>query len=210
MWQFPFADALIVAYSGGKDSLACMELVSRAGKRIEPYIMSFLPGLDYTAHWVDFAWKRWRVKVREYPHPGTIEYLRSGTMARQAYDIPVLKHTDVEMVVRQETGLRWLVYGYKRSDSIERNAMMASWPNGVDHRRKIVAPIHRWTQRQVRAYLTVVGIPYEEPYEKRKSNGVGLAPDDMRWIKSDWPGDYRRILKVFPNAAAQIDRASAT
>ena len=42
----------------------------------------------------------------------------------------------------------------------------------------------------------------------KRSSGISLTPESMEWLRAEWPDDYKRILKVFPYAKAQADRAA--
>ena len=222
--NLPDAESVLVAYSGGKDSLAVLDLCCRAGKRVEAYFMYFLPGMDYTEHWCSYAEQRFGVKVHRVQHFITSYYLARGVFRDFVEDCPVIKHNDVERMVRERTGIEWVGYGYKLSDGPSRRAyltFMSDWGVRVDpETRKLVysehagrceklkrfSPIMAWKDRDVMAYLTRRRI--EIPgMSNRKVNGIALLPDVLAQIRDMWPDDYRRILGVFPYAAAQADRA---
>ncbi len=104
--MLPSADSVLVAYSGGKDSLATLDICARNGKRIECFFMYFLPGMDYAEYWCRFAERRWGVRVRQYQHWGITYYLRRGVF-RSAPDLSVPKLTilDIEAAAREDSGI---------------------------------------------------------------------------------------------------------
>lgn len=206
--MLPNNEAVLVAYSGGKDSLVVMDLCLKARKRVVAYMMVFLPGMDYYASRRALAEKRWGVEVREYLHWNTTFFLRQGIFRPEPdLTVPALRLRDVEATVRKDTGLNWIGYGYRSVDSLQRRAMLhRDFPNGICEKWGRFAPIHDWTQTQVLAYLSRARIP--QPAEsKRKVFGMSLLPECLAWLRRDWPEDYKRVLKVFPLASAQADRA---
>ncbi len=169
--------------------------------------MYFVPGLDYTEYWCDYAKRRWGVKVHRYQHFFIVELLRSGQF-RQNPDrsIPCVQPADIEATARRASGLEWIGYGYKSVDSLERNAMLSTWPHGLDHKRKVFTPIKSWTDRDVRSYLSRRGIADPDILDGSRCTEVNLSPAGMAYMREHWPADYRRILQVFPYAAGQADR----
>jgi 3'-phosphoadenosine 5'-phosphosulfate sulfotransferase (PAPS reductase)/FAD synthetase len=200
---------VLVAYSGGKDSLACLDLaVSHYGAaRVEAFFMYFLPGLDYSRVVCDYAAERWGVRVRQRQHWLLAELLRDGVFCQERPDCPRVGITDVEAAIRLETGKRWIAIGYKKVDSLERRGMlMADWPDGINPTRGAFAPIAEWTSADVRAYLRRQRIVLPGASSTFQQFGVTLAPDALHWLRQWFPQDYERVLKVFPYAAAQADR----
>jgi 3'-phosphoadenosine 5'-phosphosulfate sulfotransferase (PAPS reductase)/FAD synthetase len=207
--KIPPADAYLVAYSGGKDSLAVLDILARAGKDVRCYFMYFVPGLDYTKFWCDFARKRWGVDVIECQHWSTSRYLRQGLFRARPLEVPRLSIADVEAYARLQTKRWWIGYGYKKFDSLERRGMITGWYNDTGHpwseKRGIFAPVDHWNDGQVISYLQANDIPVPG-LGMGKCSGVSTAPYSMEWLRTEWPDDYKRILKVFPYAAAQADK----
>jgi hypothetical protein len=209
MIHLPETEALLIAYSGGKDSLAVLDLAVASGKRVEAFFMFFIPGMDYTAHWTDLARRRYGIVVREYLHFGSIGMLRNGVFRSYPIDAPAVSITDIEAKARQDSGIEWIGYGYKSVDSLERRGMIHSWPGGICHdaRGKIFAPLKDWKNRDVFAYLTRRKLPIPRGDGSTRDFGIDAMPATLAWLREHWPDDYKRILKVFPFAAAQADRA---
>jgi phosphoadenosine phosphosulfate reductase len=212
--HFPPTDKVLIAYSGGKDSLVMLDLAVKAGLQVEAFHMYFLPDMDYSQHWCDFARKRWGITVREYLHWDTIELLREGVFRAEALKMRRVTIGDIEARVRKDSGFEWIGWGLKSVDSLERRGMIFSWPNGVCNtaRGKVFTPIKNWNHKDVKAYLTRNGIPIPKTDDEsgnRTGNGISLDPSCMHWIRREWPEDYKRILKVFPFASAQADRHEA-
>lgn len=170
--------------------------------------MYFLPGMDYTAYWCEFAERRWAVRVRQYQHWNTAYYLRRGVF-REPLDVASVSIGDIEYAVREDSGLDWIGYGYKKIDSLQRRGFLTKeWPRGLNAKRKAFTLIGGWNNTEVRAYLSRQRIPIPG-IDGKRSTGISLTPECLEWLRDEWPDDYRRVLKVFPYAEAQADRAAA-
>ena len=208
--NIPPANGYILSYSGGKDSLAVLDVTVQTGKPVVAFFMYYVPNMDFTRYWCDFARLRWGIKVLEYQHWGISHNLREGLFrARPMAGIPLLKVGDIERLARRDSGLWWIGYGYKKCDSLERRGMITGWYNKWgrpwDEKRGVYAPLDEWSDRQVKEYLTSRDIPVPG-LSGAKSNGISLAPRELAWLRDEWPDDYKRVLKYFPYAVGQADR----
>lgn len=205
----PPVDAVLIAYSGGKDSLALVDLCVRNGKRVECFFMHFLPDMDYSRYWIEYAIRRWGVTVRSYQHWNTTYFLRRGVF-RTGPDtsIPKLTIGDIERTAREDSGIEWIGYGYKKIDSLQRRGFLThDWPDGINPERKCFAPLAEWNNTEVKAYLSRRRIPIPG-IDGKRSTGISLMPTCLAWLRDEWPDDYKRVLKVFPLAEAQADRSA--
>ena len=206
--NLPDVQRVLVGYSGGKDSLATIDLCLRAGKQVEAFFMFFLPGMDYTDYWCSYAERRFQIPIHRVQHWNTSYYLRRGVFCEPQAHVPAIGHNDVEAAVRERTGLEWVGYGYKLRDSPSRRSymtFMSKWPDGICEKLKRFSPLMDWTDREVLAYLSRRRILIPE-MSSRRVNGVDLRPNTLAQFREEWPDDYRRILKVFPYAEAQSHR----
>lgn len=198
-----------IGFSGGLDSSSMLDMavtIAEDPDLVRPFFMALLPDMDYTRFWVDYAKKRWGVTVDVYQHWALNWYIRRGLFRKWAdTDCPRRTLPDIEREVRAHTGMRWIGYGYKSSDSIQRRGMLHPWPNGISQERSVFAPLKGWSLKRIRIYLEQQKIvqPLLEPYQ---SHGINLSPQCMHWLRRNWPGDYKRMLKAFPLAVAQADR----
>jgi 3'-phosphoadenosine 5'-phosphosulfate sulfotransferase (PAPS reductase)/FAD synthetase len=201
----PAADELLISYSGGKDSLACCQILKDAGRRFSCMYMFFIPGLDFSRFWCEYAADTFHVKVRQYQHWNTSNYLRNGIF-RSPVDVPAVSVKEVEAMAKRESGCEWIGYGYKSRDSLERRGILSMYVDGINAKEKRFAPIKDWSEKDVKAYLSRSGIIIPN-LSYGRSVGVNVLPSSMLYLRENWPSDYDRVLQVFPGAAAQADRA---
>lgn len=208
--EYPVApEGVLVSYSGGKDSLATLDLtVAHYGRgQVEAFFMYWVPNMDYSRVICDYATERWGVPVTQVPHWALSGFLREGAFCPERPDCPLIKVVDVEAAVRARTGKFWIGFGYRKQESIERRAMLtADWPGGINRQRGGFAPIADWTTRDVRAYIRRQRIAIPSEVLASRQFGITLAPVEMDWLRRNFPKDYERVLEVFPYARAQAAR----
>lgn len=203
----PSAPDVLLAYSGGKDSLACMDVCISAGRRVEAFFMYFLPGMDLTEYLCGYAEQRYGITVHRVQHWMLSAMLRSGTFRLvPSLSTPRIRLVDVERYVRGKSGMEWIAYGYRCADSVQRNAMIKS---GTLEKSRRCAPIQSWQTRDVLAYLSRrhIEIVGSMASAGRRSSGIDLSPTCLEWLRQNWPSDYKKIIGVFPLAEAQAARA---
>ena len=183
-----------------------MDICAASGAKLDAFIMSFVPGMDYTAHWCDLAWERWRVKVREYQHWNVCYYLRGGIFCRGA-DCPIVTVSDVEACAKVDSGTDWCGWGFKKIDSLQRRGWLTKdWPKGRNEAKGQFTVIGDWSNTDVKNYLAARRLPIPG-ISGQRTTGINLLPENMLFLRTNWPNDYRRVLRAFPGAAAQADRA---
>ena len=204
------SEGVLVSYSGGKDSLVVLDLaIERYGaSKVEAFFMYFIPGLDYTRIQCATVEDRYGIRVHKVQHWLTSELLRDGVFCDERPDAPNVRIKDIERAVRVWSGKRWIGYGYRADESLERRAMLSRefQGKGVDPVRAAFAPIAYWSTREVRHYIRSHAIPISRVALSADVRGVTTSPASMHWLREHFPSDYARILRVFPYAEGQADR----
>lgn len=200
----------IIAYSGGSDSTVLTQMaleVAGDAYLVKPFMMSLLPyQLDYYRFYREFAQRRWGVTVKEYQHWSLSWLIRRGIFRYMAdASWPRVTLADVEANARLDTGFRWIGYGYKSIDSLQRRGMMSKWKYGVCPEREVFCPLKDWADHHVQDFLLRkrLGQPLDPAY---RTHGIDMSPECMHWLRRFWPADYAKMLKLFPLAVAQADR----
>ncbi|HOJ03293.1 MAG TPA: phosphoadenosine phosphosulfate reductase family protein [Bacteroidota bacterium] len=205
------AQAILVSFSGGKDSLVCMDLATDVFGRgnVVGYFMYFVRGLSYETKQLDYARKRWGVEILQYPHPDLALAIKTGAY-RFAPEPKrkLFKLKDVERRVRIDTGLHWIVNGARQADSRDRCVMLRTYEDeAIYEKGGRVFPISKWKDREVLAYMKHHRIPVPQVFKGNvKMSGTGLGGRALAAIMEQYPEDYRKILKVFPLAGNAVAR----
>lgn len=198
----------IVGYSGGKDSLVCLDLVARVWPNDPPvcFLLEFLPGLAIDAVNEDLAKTRFGATVHRLPHPDSAAALRASVYRRRQMEVERVIDRDltwnhIEAVIRGRTGRRWIIYGHRMSDSLHRRGMLKKAEGCLEKFGRLY-PLWNWEHTAVFAYLRSRRLPIPGVIGGRvnKTGGVGLTAGAMAFLREHWPEDYAKILSVFPQA----------
>jgi 3'-phosphoadenosine 5'-phosphosulfate sulfotransferase (PAPS reductase)/FAD synthetase len=204
------AQRILVGFSGGKDSLATLDLCvgTFGASNVEAYFMYLVEGLRCVETLVDWAGRRYGVRIHKLPH------FVLGNMYKHAVLMPHrpsvtglrdTKMTDIEALARQRSGIEWLAYGHRMDESLERRGMLHKL-SGINFDQKRVYPLWDWRKRDVYSYLGAKRLPIPCSFGKEGMAGVDLGPDTLRYMRQHYPEDYAKVLRVFPFAEAQLKR----
>jgi len=204
-------DSVAIGYSGGKDSIVMLDLISKAGfERIECFYLYTVPNLSFIESKLRWAERKYGVKIRQYPHPDLADALRTS-----AYRLPsnigrsvnAYRYSDVDRAVRYDTGIDWLAYGWKRIDSLERRGVLANIElHALEPRSPRVYPLANWSHKEVLAYIKHNKLIKPDLMNGRMMSGVSFVGDDLQWVKENHPDDFARIKRFFPAVEVSIIR----
>jgi len=198
--------SVIVALSGGKDSLACMDLCASTFERVEAFFMYLVPGLECAERPIKIVEKRYGIKVLRIPHWSLSHYLRYGLLRAPNYRAmlaPQITANDVETHVRSKLAADWIVYGHRMDESLQRRGMLHAI-DGCWTKFRRIYPLWDWKSRDVFAYLKARKIALPGLTHGNLPSGFDLEPRSLLWMKQFAPDDYKRVLTAFPYAEARI------
>ena len=204
-------DSVVVAYSSGKDSLATLDLCFKHFKRVVPYFMYLIKGLDFQEVHLKYIEAKYATDIVRVPDWRLCRIMRNG-VARHLTPVmdsmPSVKWSDVENYIRNQTGLHWIASGETQFESLARRGMIQATKNGIDIPRGHIYPVGYWKRQQVESYLSHHGImlPSEYRVMTNKRSFGGISMDEMHDIKKNYPNDYAKIKKLFPLADTQAIR----
>jgi len=196
---------VIVAYSGGKDALATMDLCVRSFRKVAAFFMYLVPGLEHIQATQEFAKAQWGITdMLHYPHFTLPKLLRAGIYCPNRYtrdDMPELKLGDVYAAAIADTGIRMIATGAKKADSLFRRK---SWKQF--EKDYLVYPLKDWSTRDVLGYLKIRHLPVPTMNAKHQTSGVDLTTRDVLRIYDSFPQDFEKMEKVFPFIGAIVKR----
>lgn len=216
-------EQVLVAYSGGKDSLVVLSLAVRVFGRenVHAFTLYTLPQLECESARHGVCTLRYGIPLIQLPSPEIISLIRDGYGRRYSPTLDALLSAkygwnDVERIVRYRTGIRWILYGHRAQDSLQRRGMLTRC-QGVWERAykgdKLVQrayPLWQWGHKQVYSYLKVENLPIPHMFGNLAQNTSGLSLHDWQtvlYVKNKYPHDYQRLKAVFPKLDVPAWRA---
>ena len=203
-------EEVIVAYSAGKDSLAVLELCVEHFKRVVPYFMYVVPGLEFQEQHMRYVEERYDLKILRVPDWRLGGVLRNAICRHQtqgATTSPKIKWRDVEQYIRQKTGLHWIASGERCADSLQRRGMIVA-SDGICPARGHFYPVGWWRTQDIASFLSMRNVLLSSEYRIMSDghNFGGIGPRQLYDIKKHYPEDFKKILKLFPLAEIQVVR----
>lgn len=202
-------NAIACGFSGGKDSLAVLDICHQRFPAVFAFFLYFVKGLSFQESTLQWAEKRYGIEIYRLPHYNLHEVMslqRLNFVDPERPDLPPMNLKKVEDHVRRKFGVEWIASGAKPADSlIRRMTIKSQW----DEKNKKHYPLFGWGDRQVAAYLRQQHIPIPSEYQfmppsrdGKPASWHGLQGDHLQAVYEHFPEDYRRILEVFQFADA--------
>jgi 3'-phosphoadenosine 5'-phosphosulfate sulfotransferase (PAPS reductase)/FAD synthetase len=183
--------------------MVVLDMCVNTFKRVEAFMMEFVPGMPMNDERCAYAKSRWGVTVRRgYPDPSGVAALEEGIFC----DYPKKKgkplhYRQVHELARRDSGVTLVATGHKRSDSMGRRAELLR----VEKDPLRLTPLAAWNKADVLGYLKAKNIPLPRD-EGRNSNAIGLGDKFLLWAYDHSRPDFDRIASVFLYAPALIWR----
>ena len=196
-------DRVVIGVSGGKDSVAVLDLCHTAGLKCFGYFLYEVAGLSWQQEYLAYLSDRYDCPIKQFPHPQRVTNLRDGYYCQPQGHLPPITFRECWEAARAHYGIEWIAGGEKKLDSLERRAQLVSW-GSVQPARHRIFPLADWSHREVFAYLDRRRVRINPEYalnDGKAFNGLtgGAA---LSAIRRAYPADYRRILADYPLADA--------
>lgn len=201
------ADSILLMHSAaGKDSIALLDMLSKRFKRVVCVFMYLVKDLAFIDKYIEYQERRYPncvfIKV---PHFVLLRMIRFGELGiKPNPDIRLLKLTDIVDEVCRKEGIDWACMGFKKSDSLNRRLMLNTYEMGGIHRGKQRCyPLTDWKNKDVLNYIKKNNLIRPIKYDNAQSSDVDPKNGAwLKWCKSKYPDEYRKILSQFPLAGA--------
>lgn len=194
--------AVLVAFSGGKDSLTVLDLCTKVFPTVAAFHMYLIPGMAHMDAQLQIARDRYGVEIVQLPHWTLLKYIAEGIYCPPYFDrddLPKIKLADIHTAAREITGIQLIAHGGKKADGQWRRRAI-----GNQNWDDVIYPIQEWNKYDVLAYLRMQNIPIPENSLKAVKSGVSLKQDYLVWLHENHPADFAHLQKFFPYADAPI------
>ena len=203
--QAKITDTVLVAFSGGKDSIVTLDLCVKYFKTVIPFFLYLVPGLAFQEKTLQWYERRYGLEIIRLPHFEVSNFFRYGTFREYDFNVPIISVTDVYSYLRAETGIAWIAAGERINDSIVRRAMIKH-SGTTDKKRGRFYPVANWTKKEITHYLKVHKLRLGDDSKQYGFSFRSLDGAQLAFIAQKHPDDYKRILRVYPFAGAAVER----
>lgn len=197
-------DRVLVAFSGGKDSVVTLDLCAKHFARVEAFFMYQVPGLSFQERQLQWAEARYGLQITRIPHFEVSDFLRDGTYADTWNEtVPLVGILQVYNYLREQTGIYWIAAGERMCESIIRRAMIVR-DGTINEKRGRIFPVAHWRKADVLAYIrrNKLRMPEEE---RLYGHSFGdLDPKSLYLLKQHYPEDFEKVLAMYPRAEAGV------
>ena len=203
-------DAIGVAVSFGKDSLATLALCAEMFPRVEAYYLYRVRGLRVVQSWADEVRARHGVTVRMYPHFDLTRCYRYAVLQphwRGLHTVPRIKMADIELAFRADADVDWIAYGWRRNDSFSR-ALIMKQCGGLDVQAHRVFPLRAWRRMEVYQFLMQRQIDTPPMLGRKEQGGLDFVRPALLWLREEYPDDYARWLVDFPFSDVMMEESA--
>lgn len=203
--QSKVTDAVLVGFSGGKDSICTLDVCMRYFDKVQPFFFYLCPGLEFQEETLSWYERRYGVEIIRMPHFEVSNFMRYGSFREPDFNVPIISITDEYNYMRLQTGITWIAAGERIGDSIVRRAMIKN-SGTIDVKRGRFYPIANWTKKEVLHYIKMKKLKLP-----RDSKGLGfsfksLDGRELAYVKQVYPSDYEKIISLYPYAGAAVER----
>lgn len=190
-------DSVLVGFSGGKDSVTCLDLCFKYFKNVKPFFMYIVPGLEFQERTLRFYENKYNTDIIRVPHFMIGEWLRYGTYRLPDLSVPMVKTVELYNYLREVSGIYWICCGERIADSIVRRAMIKQ-SSSIDTKRGRFYPVAYWNVNHIRSYNKHHKLPLSLENIALSHSFRSLMPQEMAEIREKFPDDYEKIKSMFP------------
>lgn len=203
--QAKITDTVIVAFSGGKESVVVLDLCFRYFKKVQPFFMYMVPDLSFQERTLRWYEKKYQTEIIRLPHMDTSTCFRYGVFRNVDFDVPIISINDIYKYVRLKTDIWWIAAGERINDSIVRRAMMKK-SGSIDVQRGRIYPVSAWKKSEILDYIKFHNLYLGEDSRKLGFSFKSLWGKELSMVKQFFPKDYAKIINLYPLAEAGVKR----
>ena len=194
---------VIVAFSGGKDSIVTLDLCMKFFDRVEVFFMYQVPGISFQERTMRLYERKYGISILRLPHFETSEFLRYGTYRIPDPTVPIISVTDVYDWIRGKTGIYWIAAGERAADSIVRGAMIKH-SGSIDTKRGRFYPVAWWRKPDIMNYMRIKNLHLGADSKALGHSFRDISGATIKLLRDKYPLDYERVKRIYPLCDAAI------
>lgn len=201
-------DEVIVAFSGGKESIVALDMCVKHFKRVVPFFMYYIPGLSFQEKQLQWYEEKYDLQIERLPHFELSNLMRYGTLRNPDFEVPIIDMNDIYSWMRDKYGVYWIVAGERSGDSIIRGAMIKH-TGTIDPVRGRMYPLAWWTKQEILDYIKIKKLYRGIDSRTFGTSFEGVNPRSFLFLKEHFPSDYAKALRLFPLGEGAVKRYEA-
>ncbi len=190
----------LLFYSGGKDSIVLLDLLSKAFEKVYAVQMYFVPGLRHIEKYLTWSRLKYKnVEIITTPHWQLSYILKSGMYCSPKPDTRLISFSDVDKEMRLRTGCDFSFFGMKQADGLNRRLMLRTFELEAISKQGKVYPLSRWKDADCHAYIRMNKLIKPVSYgQQKRSFGMGFDLDVFLYLEKHYPEDLQKVFEYFP------------
>jgi len=117
-------DSVLVAFSGGKDSVVTLDVCMGHFAHVEGFFMYQVRGLSFQESILRYYEDKYGIPIHRIPHFELSQWLRYGLFRPCDFDCPIVSVKETYDYMRENTDIWWIAAGERIADSVWRRAMI--------------------------------------------------------------------------------------
>ena len=186
----------------GKDSIALLDLCYPYFKEIVCVYMYMVKGLEHIDKYIIWAKQKYpKAKFIEVPHYALTQYRKDGAFGCEQDPQQRIKSlSDITEEVREATGIEWAIFGFKKTDSLNRRIMLSTYEGQmVNEATKKAYPLSLYKNKDVEAYIKHKRLIPSLKYGNGQSQGTDVSNIPfLLYCRNYYPQDLDRVIATFP------------
>ena len=88
--QSKITDSVIVAFSGGKESVVVLDLCFRFFRNVKPFFMYICPNLSFQERTIEWYERKYQTEIMRIPHMDVSEFFHYGSFRVPDESFPIV------------------------------------------------------------------------------------------------------------------------
>nr|DAD65207.1 MAG TPA: phosphoadenosine-phosphosulfate reductase [Siphoviridae sp. ctD4R19] len=199
-------DRVLLFHSGaGKDSIALLELLSPHFKQVVCVYMYAVKDLNHINKYIKWAENRYKnAKFIQTPHYSYYNNKKYGVFGAEQIPYAEYNLSKITDKIIEQTGIEWVVYGFKQSDSLNRRLMLRGYENEITNEKtKKVYPLSKWKNKDVINFIKkkrlIEPLKYGNTGNTRSQGTDFTNISFLLWCRQNEPNDLKKVIAEYPD-----------
>lgn len=184
----------------GKDSIALTDMLYKSGFLITPVLMEIIENMDINTSYCEYAEKKYGIRYLRVKHYAVYSWEKNGLYGCKKIKQPNKSLSDIDDLVRESTGLRYSVYGFKKTDGFSRRIFLNELtPDYFHPKTGKCYPLAEFNNKHIYEYIRQNRLITPKSFSNKQSSDIEIGnPEFLLYMKKFYKKDLERIFDKFP------------